>query len=94
MEIKNSMKSKFGGFNMNHVSVGVYASGDHVINIVKDEHIIDHIEYNKLFRFGRALFVNGECLNKGYLKEEDIVKWQDKIKAMNINSSMTSEKYH
>ena len=79
---------------MNHISVGVYANGNHVVNIVKDENINEHIEYNKLFRFGRALFVDGECLNTGYLNSEEVKKWKDKIKAMNIDSSIASEKYH
>jgi len=78
----------------NHISVGVYASGNHVVNIVRDEHIIDHIEYNKLMRPGRALFVNGECLNTGYLNSEEVKKWKDKIKGINIDSSIASEKYH
>jgi len=79
---------------MNHISVGVYANGNHVVNIVKDEHISDHIEFNKRFRPGRALFVDGKCLNQGYLHDEVIIKWKDKIKVMNIDSSIASEKYH
>ena len=79
---------------MNHISVGVYANGDHIINIVRDEHIIGHIEYNQQFRPGRALFVNGECINKGYLKDESVDKWKEKIKEMNIDSSTSSERYH
>jgi len=79
---------------MNHISIGVYANGSHVVNVVKDGHISEHIEYNKLFRFGRALFINGECLNQGYLKDGEVKKWEDKIKGMNIDSSIASEKYH
>jgi len=57
---------------MNHISVGVYASGNHVVNIFRNKHIADHIDYNVHMRPGRALFINGECLNQGYLKDEDI----------------------
>lgn len=79
---------------MNHISVGVYANGNHVINIVREEHISDHIDYNIHMRPGRALFIDGECINKGYLKDESVDKWKEKIKEMNIDSSTSSERYH
>lgn len=78
---------------MNHISVGIYASGQYVINIVKEKDLANHIEYNKTFRFGRALFVDGKCLNKGYLSDKDIAKWTDKIKNMNIDSTNANEIY-
>jgi hypothetical protein len=28
------------------------------------------VEYNKHFRYGCALFVNGECVHRGYLSQE------------------------
>lgn len=79
---------------MNHLSIGVYASGKHVVNIVCPEHLENHIEYNTTLRFGRALFINGSCVHKGYLDDEDIKEWTTKIASMNINTSIPSETYY
>lgn len=43
-----------------HVTVGVYMNGQYKYNIVRDEDLENHIKYNKIFRFGRGLFVDGE----------------------------------
>lgn len=79
---------------MNHITIGVYASGKHVVNIVRPEHLEHHIEYNTTMRFGRALFVDGECKNQGYLSDEKIKEWKEKISHMNIDSSKPSETYY
>ena len=34
-----------------HVTVGVYMNGVYKVNIVRDEDLEDHIQYNKKFRF-------------------------------------------
>ena len=57
---------------MNHISVGVYSNGKYVVNIVKDEDLEWHIKYNKTFRFGRGLFIDGKCINQGYLSENKL----------------------
>jgi len=77
----------------NHITIGVYANGDHVVNIVRPEHLQDHIEYNKVMRFGRALFVDGQCLNKGYLSKDAVESWRNSISTMNIDSSVPSREY-
>lgn len=51
-------------------TIGVYNNGDKVINGVRASHIEVHIDYNKKFRPGRALFVNGVCKHTGYLGKE------------------------
>lgn len=38
---------------MNHISIGIYSSGQYVLNIVKEKDLTNHIHYNKTFRFGR-----------------------------------------
>lgn len=62
-----------------HTTVGVYNNNDFVINGVAPEHLKYHIEYNQKMRFGRALFVDGVCVNKGYLDDKRIKEWTDKI---------------
>ena len=70
------------------MTVGVYCSGTHVINIVKDEDLESHIEYNKIFRPGRLLFVDGKyccggLLNDSALKEM-IAEWKEKISHFDV----------
>lgn len=50
--------------------MGVYRNGGRKHNGVLDEHLQDHIDYNVTFRFGRALFVDGKCVHRGYLSQE------------------------
>lgn len=80
---------------MNHVTVGVYCNDNdnHKINIVRPEHLESHIEYNKTWRWGRALFVDGVCVNQGYLSDEKVVEWTKRIAEMNIDTSKPSELY-
>lgn len=65
---------------MIHTTIGLYANGEFKINGVKPEHLEDHIEYNKTMRFGRALFVDGKCVHKGYHNENNIKSFEDMIK--------------
>lgn len=78
---------------MNHVSVGVYKNGDYVINVVRDEDLAHHIEYNQIFRFGRGLFVDGECKNQGYLTDEEVAAWIEKIKTFKVNTCVATIPY-
>ncbi len=52
-----------------HHTRGVYNSGDFVDNGVDPAHLQNHIKYNTTMRFGRALFVDGVCVWRGYLSE-------------------------
>ncbi|MEA8858828.1 hypothetical protein [Citrobacter freundii] len=62
-----------------HLTVGVYNNDDHVRNGVDEEHLQSHIKYNKDFRPGRALFVDGKCVHHGYLEKERCDAWEKKI---------------
>lgn len=55
---------------MIHHTVGVYSDGSRKWNGVTSENIAGHIYYNLNMRPGRAFFVDGLCLNKGYLTPE------------------------
>lgn len=78
---------------MNHITIGVYANDDYKINIVKEEDLVNHIEYNKLFRYGRALFVDGKCENQGYLSDIKRIEWENKIKQMDIDKRVATCPY-
>ncbi|MEX3625397.1 hypothetical protein [Viridibacillus arvi] len=78
---------------MNYVTIGVYSNDTFKVNIVRPEHIEGHIEYNKTMRFGRALFVNGKCEYSGYLSDEKVAKWTEKIAEMTFDTSKPSVLY-
>lgn len=52
-----------------HHTMGVYNSGHRVHNGVSPAHLEEHIAYNLFWRPGRAFFVDGQCLNAGYLDQ-------------------------
>ena len=64
---------------MVHTTIGVYNGGDFKMNGVLPEHLEAHIEYNKTWRFGRALFVDGKCVYKGYLDDERVKAFEQRI---------------
>jgi hypothetical protein len=55
-----------------HTTIGVYNSGDMKLNGVCEANLEGHIKYNLDLRPGRGFFVDGKCLNKGYLSEEQV----------------------
>lgn len=67
-----------------YTTVGVYPNGDYKTNGVSEEYLESHIQYNLDFRPGRAFFVEAKCLNKGYLSEEEVLIWVEKIKNIEI----------
>lgn len=64
---------------MIHHTRGVYNNGSFKDNGVKSEHLASHIWYNLIFRPGRAFFVDGFCLNEGYLDKETIADIVDEL---------------
>lgn len=61
-----------------HVTLGVYTNGQYKYNVVRDEDLESHIDYNKTFRFGRLLYVDGKRVYNGCIKEECLERY-DKI---------------
>lgn len=59
---------------MIHTTIGIYSDGSYKVNGVKSEDLQSHIEYNKTFRFGRALLVDGEIIYPGYFSLESLQK--------------------
>jgi hypothetical protein len=57
------------------LTIGIYAVGYHKYNWVHPDHLHTHIEYNKKFRPGRALVVDGVVCNEGYLGAEAVTAW-------------------
>ena len=65
--------------------VGVYPDGSKVFNGVLESDLKTHIEYNKTFRPGRALFVDGECVHEGQCYKDRISIYKEEIKDIKIN---------
>lgn len=84
---------------MVHTTIGVYANwkklghNGYRINGVWDYHLTDHIEYNKTFRPGRALFVDGKCVHRGYLTFEDVKELEEKFKAEKFKQTRCTAPY-
>ena len=76
-----------------HVTVGVYMNGVYKVTFVEDEDLEDHINYNKTFRFGRGLFVDGKCVNQGYLSGEQVRNWEKRISNMEFDMSKSTKPY-
>lgn len=64
---------------MIHCTVGVYPNGEHKSNGVDSENLAAHIAYNLRYRPGRAFFVDGICIHRGYLSREECDKWEVKL---------------
>lgn len=82
----------FPVLDVNHTR-RVYNSGDYTDNGVRKEHLKDHIEYNKKYRPGTALFINGVCVNLGYLGKERCAKIEELIKGLEIKITPSSLPY-
>lgn len=57
-----------------HHTRGVYDNGDFKDNFVRPADLESHIEYNKTFRWGRALLVDGVIVYNGYLSDERLAE--------------------
>jgi hypothetical protein len=55
---------------MIHFTAGYYGDGSRKVNGVPSKNLASHIWYNLVMRPGRAFFVDGVCLNEGYLTRE------------------------
>lgn len=66
-----------------HSTIGVYVGIQDrrhwKLNGVKEENLEAHIEYNKKWRPGRGFFVDGKCVNKGYLSDEDVERLEKEM---------------
>lgn len=63
-----------------HLTVGIYSNKQWKFNIVRDEDLESHIEYNKTFRFGRLLYVNDVRVYNGCMKEEYMPEYDELYK--------------
>jgi hypothetical protein len=83
IEIINSVKE---GKPENYIftTIGLYPSCDYKTNGVSYQNIDYHIEYNLDYRFGRALIIDGVCVYKGNVSDENIESFISKHKSLKI----------
>lgn len=77
-----------------HTTIGVYPDGSYKVNGVSSKNIESHISYNKLYRCGRVLIVDGEIVHKGTLKPEYLTELLKRIPIDKIKMYHDSEPYH
>lgn len=65
--------------------VRIYANGDIRTTYWRKAEVADWLAYNKLYRFGNALFVNGECKQNGYLSDGLCAEISEVIREYNLN---------
>ena len=73
-------------------TVGLYNNQEYKTNGVTKTHLAIHIHYNIIHRFGRALFINGRCIYKGYLNKDVIAHFEGKFK--DIKLTKDTQPYH
>ena len=62
-----------------HLTLGIYPDGSYKYNVVKDNDLESHINYNKQFRPGRLLYVDGKRVYDGCIKNKIMIKKYDCI---------------
>lgn len=76
-----------------HHCVGVYSSGDKIHNGVLSDDLNHHIEYCKTFRPGRAIFVDGKCIYRGYLTEQECVVVEKELQESSFKITKVTRPY-
>lgn len=61
---------------MSHLVLNIYSNGEYVFEYVNSLDLNEYIEYNKVWRFGRLIYVDGKrvyngCIENGYLDKYD-----------------------
>lgn len=62
---------------MKHLVLNIYANGEYVFEYVLNCDLKAYIEYNKVWRFGRLIYVDGQRVYNGCIKEEYLKKYDD-----------------
>lgn len=69
----------------NHITIRVYPNKRYVINIVSDENLKDHLAYNRDFRFGCLVYLDGKRVQNGCRKEEYLQEYDDFVKTISLD---------
>ena len=80
----------YGDHNGTEQCVRVYRSGDIKTTHWTAANAADWLAYNTFWRFGNALFINGECKNLGYMTEEECAEISAIIREYNNGGTIKS----
>lgn len=61
----------------NHLVLNIYASGNYKYNVVKDSDLEDNIEFNKQWRGGRLIYVDGKRVYGGCIIEDALGEYDE-----------------
>ena len=75
-------------------TIGVYPDGEKKFNGVASQDLGSHIVYNINNRPGRALFLEGRCIYRGFLDSETISKLEKEFSETPHKPNSVSESYH
>ena len=64
---------------------------DTVYNIVCDEDLEGHIQYNKDFRFGCAFYVDGKRVYNGYIRDERLAEYDKIVEVLTVFKDKSSK---
>ena len=70
----------------NHITIRVYPNKHYVINVVSDEHLKDHLTYNRDFRFGCLVYLDGKRVQNGCRKPEYLQEFDDFVKTIDTSA--------
>lgn len=59
----------------NHLTLGIYPNKTYKYNVVRDGDLKNHIKYNKIYRPGRLLYVDGKRINNAVIKQEYLAEF-------------------
>ena len=66
-----------GTCNQMHVTLGIYPNKQFKYNVVRDEDLENHIEFNLIFRPGRIFYVDGKRMNNGMIREDKLPEYDE-----------------
>ena len=75
-------------------TIGIYPNGQFKINGVLEENLQSHIEYNKKWRFGRALIVDGKIVYSGMMNKDKVLEIINKNNLNEIKVSKDTAPYN
>lgn len=74
-----------------HTTSGLYPNGDFKMNGVPSELLEKHIEYNRMYRPGRAFFVDGVCVHKGIGVSDEQITNHERLLKSDSNYRITKD---
>jgi hypothetical protein len=77
-----------------HTTIGLYNDGSFKVNGVTKDNLPLHINYNKIMRFGRALFVDGKCIYSGYIDDKRIKAFEQRLIDQPLIVICDTQPYH